>query len=193
MKRSDYKYFYIQNYLNISLHDLILEELNALKDTSFIVNENGTISETDQGDGHIRNNRIEDDVINEILTPGIKQYKDLIKHLMKEKGMVLPTIRGILNYHNPESIKWHQDFVSNEMYIDPQKRFVTFYVVSNQKLNSTFMVGPNLDGPGLWNLGFKINLEPNLLIAHNQNLGHEYMNMGTKDIHILSMLWYDMY
>jgi len=192
MKRSDYKYLHISNYLDLSLHDLIFQELTTLSSESIIINQDGSITKTTENNGHIRNNRIEDDIIDQLLTPGIKQHKDITKKLMKEQGMLLPVVRGVLNYHNPKSMKWHKDFVPPEMDTDPKKRVVTFYVASKQNIDAMFMVSPNSDGPGIWNLGFKINLEPNMLIAHNQNLGHEYIDLGTKNINILSMLWYDM-
>lgn len=192
MKKSDFNYFNIPNYLDLSLHDLILKEIPFLDNTdSVIINQDGSKS-VDIGKGHIRNNRINEDVLDELLPPGIRQLKDITKNLMLSKGMVLPIARGFLNHNNPNSMSWHKDYVQPEMQIDPKKRIVTFYIAAPKMPNAKFMVSANADGPGIWNIGFKLDLVPNTIIGHNQNLGHEYVQVENKEINIFSILWYDM-
>lgn len=193
MRKSDFSYFHVPNYLDIELHDLILKEISILDNTdSVTINQDGTISYIDPGKGHIRNNRINDDVLDQILTPGIRQLKDITKNLLLSKGMMLPVARGFLNFPNPNSMAWHKDYVEPDMQIDPKKRIVVFYVVAPEMSSAKFMVSPDAEGPGIWNLGFKLDLTPNTLIGHNQNLGHEYIRVDDKEIHIFSILWYDM-
>lgn len=194
MKRSDFQFFYQLDFLDKNLHDKILEELAILDSSrSLEINEEGNIIELDIPPGHIKNRfNMSDEPLDSVLTSGIKTYKNLCKQELLQSGMKNPVLKGVLNYNNPASMSWHKDYVEPEMRVEPTKRWITFFVACPEKPKSTFMVGPNSDGPGIWNLGFKINLEPNMLIAHNQNLGHEYMMLERTEINIFSLLWYDI-
>jgi hypothetical protein len=194
VKRSDFQFFYQRDYLEKNLHDKILEELPVLDNSkSLEINEEGNIIELDIPSGHIKNKfYTSDEPLDSILTPGIKTYKNICKQEMIHRGMKNPVLRGVLNYSNPVSMAWHKDYVEPSMQIEPTKRWITFYVACPKKPNSTFMVGPNSDGPGIWNLGFTLDLEPNMFIAHNQNLGHEYIMLEKAEINIFSLLWYDI-
>jgi hypothetical protein len=194
MKRSDFQFFYKHQYLDEQLHDKIVQELDILRNSKSIeINTDGSMIELDGSYGHIRNwFDLNDHPLDSILTPAIKTYKNLCKEEMIKSGMKNPILRGVLNFYNPDSIKWHKDYVEPEMQVEPTKRWITFYVACPEKPKSTFMVGPNADGPGIWNLGFTLDLEPNMLIAHNQNLGHEYIMLEKAEINIFSLLWYDI-
>jgi hypothetical protein len=197
MKRSDFVYFNIDQYLNLSINKLIIDELPVFdnKDSIIILSDGSVTAQNLDPDskpqGHIRNNQLEENTLNTILPTGFLELKNKTKQLVIEKGFSKPVLRGISNFKNPDSIKWHKDYISPEMQIDPKKRIVIFYIAADNLIDATFMVSPGADGPGIWNLGFKLNLANNLLIGHNQNMGHEYQINTPHDINILSLLWYD--
>jgi len=197
MKSSDLNYFYEKDFVSIDLHNQILDELPVLaSQNSIVIDKDGNIAlelneSGKSSTGHIRNTCIKDEPLDSILTPGIREYKNIVKQYLKNRGMVLPVLRGIQNYHNYHSMTWHKDFVSPEMEIDPKKRIVTFYIASYEVPDDTLMVSPTSSAFETWKIGFKLHLVPNLFIGHNQNLGHEYNRIGNKDINIFSLLWYD--
>ena len=194
MKKSDFVYFKIFDYLDSELNNQIITEVPFFDDlTSTVITSDGlTINEVPETKGHIRNNQISESTLDNMLPNGIKTLKNKTKEFVRDKGLVLPVLRGINNYKNPDSIKWHKDFVNFDMLIDSKKRIVTFYVAALNPIDATFMVSPNESGPGIWDLGFKLNLMNNLFIGHNQNLGHEYQIITPNPINILSLLWYDL-
>jgi len=203
MKRSDFGSFYKNDFVDISLHDQLLEELvplSKLKPTN--IDQNGVFGDIYQDDreynlfltiGHIRNWCDTDDgPLDSLLPPGFKRYKDICKQAMIENGMKNPVARSMIVFTKPSVAKWHKDYISPEMQTDPRYRWISFYVLSEEPPKSTFMVSPGPDGPGPWKLGFKVDLATNMVIAHNQNLGHEYLIMEETKTNILTIIWYDI-
>jgi hypothetical protein len=193
MNKNDLKYFFIKDFLNNPnvLSSFPSEALLFENSPAAIIEEDGTIHFHPTKKNHIRNNCLDETVIDKMLSPNIKTVKNTIRPLVIENGLVKPMIKGLANYSNPDSIKWHKDGIPEDMKIHNSKRFITFFAVSEDQIHSDFMVALNPTSIELWNIGFKLELETNMLIGHNQHLGHEYNKRQDSKINIFSFLWYD--
>jgi hypothetical protein len=193
MDKKELKYFFIKDFLKDPeiLNNFISEVLLFENSSAVIIEEDGTVNFHPTNTNHIRNNCLDETVIDGMLSPSIKTLKNIIRPLVIENGLVKPMIKGLTNTTNPDSIRWHKDAITKDMKIHNSKRFVTFFVVSEDQIHSDFMVALNPNSIELWNIGFKIELESNMLIGHNQFLGHEYNKLRDSKINIFSFLWYD--
>jgi hypothetical protein len=193
MNKNELKYFFIKDFLNDSdVHNRVCSDILLFEDSpAAIIEEDGTTHFHPTKKNHIRNNCLDETVIDKMLSPSIRTIKNIIRPLVIENGLAKPMIRGLQNFSNPDSIRWHKDVVPEDMYIHSSKRFVTFFVVSESQIYSDFMVSLNPTSVELWNIGFKLELETNMLIGHNQFLGHEYNKLRDSKINIFSFLWYD--
>jgi hypothetical protein len=193
MNKNELKYFFIKDFLNDSdVHNRVCSDILLFEDSpAAIIEEDGTTHFHPTKKNHIRNNCLDETVIDKMLSPSIRTIKNIIRPLVIENGLAKPMIRGLQNFNNPDSIRWHKDVVPEDMHIHSSKRFVTFFVVSESQIHSDFMVSLNPTSVELWNIGFKLELETNMLIGHNQHLGHEYNKRQDSRINIFSFLWYD--
>jgi hypothetical protein len=193
MNKNELKYFFIRDFLNDSdVYNRVCSDILLFEDSpAAIIEEDGTTHFHPTKKNHIRNNCLDETVIDKMLSPSIRTIKNIIRPLVIENGLAKPMIRGLQNFSNPDSIRWHKDVVPEDMYIHSSKRFVTFFVVSESQIHSDFMVSLNPTSVELWNIGFKLELETNMLIGHNQFLGHEYNKLRDSKINIFSFLWYD--
>ena len=193
MNKKDLKYFFIKDFLNDSdAYSSICSDILLFENSpAAIIEEDGTTHFHPTKKNHIRNNCLDETAIDKMLSPSIRTVKNNIRPVVIENGLVNPMIRGLQNFRHPESIRWHKDIVPEDMSIHSSKRFVTFFVVSEDQIHSDFMVSLNPTSIELWNIGFKLSLETNMLIGHNQYLGHEYNKLRDSKINIFSFLWYD--
>jgi len=190
--KSKYRYFYKTNFLNNDLlTNLYQEILEFEKENEKTIDQSGKIITNLETTNHIRNNCLDETFLDSILSPTLIKVKNLIRPYVVEHGLNKPMCKGMVNYYNPDTIKWHKDFISDEMYIDDYKRFVTFLVTSPKPIKSNFLVSSHPESVKLWGLGFHLDLEPNMLIGHNQHMGHEYNKLEDSTISIFSFLWYD--
>jgi len=188
-----YKYFLKENIVPSELHNqLLIDVPNFEKSNAFVINKNGTTTHNLTRYNHIRNNFQDDSMFDMLVDDSIVELKNLIKPLLLEQGLIKPVIKGVQNYTNPNSMSWHKDFVPEEMAIDPLKRFISFVILSNDELDHEFMVGSSAESYNTWKLGLHTKLKTNLIIGHNQNLGHEYIKKGDGNICIFSLLYYDL-
>jgi hypothetical protein len=192
MVSSKYKYFLKKNFLELSVHDNLYSELLSFESQNEIVIDTlGNITTNAKEKNHLRNNCLDESFLDSVLSPYIRQVKDCIRPLVAEQGLQKPMLKGLKNYNNPFTIKWHKDYVTEDMRIEDSKRFITFLVVSPGPIKSNFMVSSSADSVKLWNLGFVTDLEPNMLMGHNQYMGHEYNKIQDSNVCIFSLLWYD--
>lgn len=194
MKSTNFRYFSKNNYIDISLYNSLLEDIPLIEQaSSSIINTDGTITYNLDTKGHIRNLCDNSDrPLDSILPTSVIEFKNLLKVTMLQEGMKNPVVRGVQGVSDPPSIKWHKDYVSPELQIEPSKRWITFFIICEDNTKNTLMVGPSGSSIELWNIGCKYELITNLLIGHNQYLGHEYIRLAPLQGHIFSILWYDL-
>lgn len=196
MRRSDCKYFCKTDFLGQDLYQSMLDPKNQRTGMKgLVISETGEVSESN--DYVVRNYCLDQSPLHNILPKALSEVVNAIVPLLKDQGLKDPKVRHIYNIANTnsheksDSLGWHKDFNVEKNIRDPLKLWITFLILSNDKTNSKMIVSPTKEGPSLWNIGLDLTLETNQLIAHNFNLGHEYVKLDKNDLNIMYIRWYD--
>lgn len=197
MKKSDYRYFYHTDFLDKSLHDTVFYSKELIWEDGLLINEQGEFSKT-EGDGVLKNRYKDDDtIIFQHLTPNLRQIAKEVKNSLINQGSVNPILFNLNPIHNPDpdsltqGYGWHKDFNLVEHIQDETKLWIVMLIFAKDKINSRLKVSPTPEGPGLWNIGFDLELTPNFMMAHTINLGHDYTVGDLNNLDLLYMRWYE--
>lgn len=199
MKKSDFRYFYKQNYLNTELHKSMLSHDNQWANkTGITITENEQIfTNIDSTDICIKNYCQDQRVIESVLPQPLVGCIRNIRQSLTENGAKNPKLRHIATLVDPEvnprskAYGWHKDYNIEKDIKDEKKLWLTFLILSEKEINSKFVVSPTPEGLGFWNIGMDLTLETNLLIAHTLNLGHNYIEMDKNELSLIYMRWYE--
>ena len=197
MNRKDYTNFLQKNFLPQDLFDSLLQTKESyVTRKNIFVNADETIEYVDEGsEGWVRNRATDLDALSPIFNEYFIQLFKTTKQRLIQEGAVNPRLHGVRFYRNNESMPWHKDYNVEE--IPELKRLLTVYMINPvlpQEQYDKFIVSVYPNSPGHWGLGFKTDLEPNLILGHNQLFGHEFINSGAPynvNRDVLTMLWWD--
>lgn len=196
MKRSDYKYFYIPDFLDTTLHQALLDPVNHCAGIGYTINEDGSTTITED-DPVIRNRYSDDSLLIPRLPEPLARFIHLAKGKMIEHGAIAPTVFNINAIIKPDpdirttAGQWHKDYNLITHITDPNKLWFTMLSLSSSEVNSEFMVSPTASWPDIWNIGVRTTVESNKLFGHTMNLGHQYFKKDKNDLTLLYIRWYD--
>ena len=196
MKRSDYRCFCNTNFLDDALYQSMLIPENQFVGKGLMVSDDGSYT-VDLEEFTLKNRYKDNSVLLTALPTSLAKVIEVTKNRLIREGLKNPVAFNIRALVNPESDPmsrghgWHKDYNCVPHIDDPLKLWITMMVLSNDASDSTFMVSPGPEGPGLWNIGYKKIVCPNMLFAHNMNLGHEYIAGAKNNLSLLYIRWYD--
>ena len=198
IKITDYKAFFQEDFLPKELFLSMVDTKDSfVRRKNIIVHEDSNIEFTDKGEtGHVRSHSKELDHLNPIFNSCFIDFFKLTKQKLISEGIADPKLHGVDCYRNYNTVPWHKDYNLFQRPLD--KTIVCFFLLHPfmpDENCDTFTVSPFADSPGLWGLGFKKALKPNLLIVQNNHYGHEYLRSTiespyNKDI-ITTSWWID--
>lgn len=197
MKKTDYRCFYKTSFLDSDTHDDIFKSKELLWESGFLIDEDGTYTETKE-DKILKNEyKNSNTIVLDYLPSSLQTIVSKVKDELIKNGAVDPVLFHAATMTNPNpdpmsrDFKWHKDYNSVYHASDETKVWIVMVVFGDESINSRLKVSPTPDGPELWNIGFDLELEPNLMLAHTINLGHEYIKNDKNNLNLLHMRWYE--
>ena len=195
MNKSKYRWFYESDFLDQRLHDQLLTTVNNDLGSGLFIDTEGNITEQDT---LVWNNRHDNHDILKTNVPEVgAQFIEMNERKLIDAGVVTPVLFNFAVLVNPnpnplgDDYGWHKDFNLIEHIEDPLKLWFTMYTITDQEVDSEFMVSPTPDGPEFWNIGVRTKANTNQLYGHNMNLGHEYVAKEKNRVTMLYMRWFD--
>ena len=195
MKKSNYQWFYQENFLDENLFHLMLSKENQCVDLSLLIEKDGSVSY--DTDGVIKNRYSDNTIIKKILPNPTVSVITILENKLKSMGLKNPVLYNLHTLINPTPKKgtrgygWHKDFNCIKHTNDPLKLWFTMLSLTDKKVNSEFMISPTKDGPTLWNIGIQTTVDKNKLFGHNMNLGHDYIAKDKNELGFLYIRWFD--
>jgi len=195
MSRTNFKWFYESDFLDLALHEQMLDPTNQCIDLGLLVDVDGNVT---TGNGGESSNRYRDNSIFKDNIPfATKVLIEILENKLIDAGVKVPTLFNFMTIVNPHPLPgmkaygWHKDFNLIEHIQDPLKLWFTMLSLTRHEVNSEFMVSPTADGPEFWNIGVRTTVESNKLFGHNMKLGHGYFPKDKNQVGILYIRWYD--
>jgi hypothetical protein len=195
MNKSKYQWFYQTDFLDQELHEQMLDPVNQCVNLGLSVNSDGS---TSIGNGEVNTNRYSDNSIFKANIPNpTKNLVELLENKLIDAGVKVPVLFNFMNIIDPDpspmtkAYGWHKDYNIVEHIQDPLKLWFTMLSLTNDEVNSEFMISPTPEGPEFWNMGVRTIVTSNKLFGHNMNLGHEYFPKDKNHVGILYIRWYD--
>lgn len=195
MKRSDYKFSKVHNFLESTQYKELCTSLfqNYKIRPTVIIDKDGNMTEDINEMGRIRSYSNDIELFRNILPNPAVELIYKLKGMVEQQGYTNLQPREYTFFYNPDSMGWHKDF-NIEGHPD-NLRYVTFFTLSeiegDHKIK--FVVSPNKEGPGLWKIGFDEWVPANTFISHVQLMGHEYVkNPDNIPMHVFSVQWYEI-
>jgi hypothetical protein len=196
MKKSNYNFFYKENFLENNLHQLMLDQKNWCLDYGCLVQEDGTYT-IEQADSVIKNRYKDNTIVRSLLPEPAQNVVTNLENVLREHGVKDPVLFNfkVLTNITMDPIhlygRWHKDFNLITHITDPLKLWFTMLCLTTNEVDSEFQVSPTSEWPNIWNIGVKKVLQSNQLFGHNMNLGHQYFQNPKNDLGILYVRWYD--
>lgn len=193
MNKSDYRWFYEENFIDENLRQLLIQN-NQFINKGLFIEEDGFIKNSEP---FINNRCFDNKILKDNLIDPVKVFIEKLENKLLDNGVFKPVLytAAILVNPNPNPIyrsyPWHKDFNTIKHTTDPKKLWFTFFSLNTSNANSEFMISPNADGPGLWNMGVKKVLKDNQIFGHNMNFGHQYFTKTNNDVQLIYIRWFD--
>ena len=196
MKKTDYQYFCIHDFLDESLHSQMVLPKNQCQSADVLIAEDGnTILGTN--DNVIKNRYKDNSIVMDFLPPAFKSVVEQLKNQLIKQGLKNPIVYNIAVLSNLVTVPgtnghgWHKDYNPIKHITDTSKLWITFLALSQSEIDTEFVVSPTTDGPTLWDIGVDLTLTSNVAIGHNMNLGHNYIVNNKNDLSLIYIRWYD--
>ena len=198
MKKSDYQYFCVHDFLDESLHSQMVLPENQCQTLNVLITEDGNTI-VDTGNDLVRNRYKDNSIVVDLLSPAFKSVLEQLKNQLIKQGLNNPIVYNIAVFTNPVTIPgtsghgWHKDYNPIKHISDTSKLWITFLALSSSEIDTRFIVSPTADGLTLWDIGVDLTLASNVAIGHNMNLGHNYIAASKNNLSLIYIRWYDAY
>lgn len=195
MRKSQYKWFQKNSFLDEDLHKQMLIPENYNLNRPVIIDVDGNVNVGDED--FIKNRYKNNDILYTLVTDPVKQVLKLLEQELKNSGLINPVAFNLSTIIDPKTNRyslnhgWHQDYNIVGHVTDPLRLWFTFLMLSTDVVESKFMVSPTSDGPEFWNTGCKVDVTSNMAIGHNMNLGHSYTCYDKQNLKIIYIPWFD--
>lgn len=195
MSNTNYKWFYHPEFLDQQTHDQLLDTVYNEFNFGFFVSKDGEVTKEDTK--YVSNRYHNNQIVKGNVPDTVRNFIEINESKLIENGVEVPVLFNFAVLMDPKpkfgdkGYGWHKDYNLIDHIQDPLKLWFTMYTLTNQDVDSQFIVSPTADGPEFWNMGVRTEATTNKFFGHNMHLGHEYLPKDKNSVAMVYMRWFD--